>query len=119
MGSEINLFPVVDETKLFAVAEVYSSTLDIESVPSIICTDRQRSAVVLEEKDRLHLLEHSGVDQLADPIGRTSDLEPLEHSFPKVPLDREGELSDSCPGVHREGARDGRRGLRDLGVNDG
>ena len=38
--------PAVAQTKLFAVAEVYSSALDIEGVPSIICTDRQRSAVV-------------------------------------------------------------------------
>ena len=69
--------------------------------------------------DRLRPLEHSGVAQLADPIGGTSGLEPLEHSVPKVHLDEGGKLFDSCPGVHPEGARDVRSGSRDHGVDDG
>ena len=59
----------VAETRFLAVAEMYSSAVDVEGDPSIIRTDGQRRAVVLEEKDRSHPLEHSGVDQLTDPIG--------------------------------------------------
>ena len=88
--------PAIAEMRFLAVAEVYSSAVDVEGDPSIIHTDGQHRAVVSEEKDRSHPLEHSGVDQLTDPIGGSSDLEPLEHSVPKVPLNREGESSDSC-----------------------
>ena len=38
--------PAMPGTRFLAVAEVHSSAVDIEGVPSIIRTDRQRSAVV-------------------------------------------------------------------------
>ena len=40
--------PTVARTRFLAVAEVHSSAVDIEGVPSIISTDGQRSDVVLD-----------------------------------------------------------------------
>ena len=58
--------------KFSAVAEVHSSTVEDEGDPSVVCTSRQRSAVILDpmvppRKD-------------GGPMEEISVLEPLEHS---------------------------------------
>ena len=96
---------------------MHSSAVDIEGDPSIICTDRQRSAVVLEhmvaprkdgglmdEMSVLEPLEHSvlglyleGGDEFMDEVAR---LHPLEHSGVDRLVDRTGGTSVLEPLEH-------------------
>ena len=72
--------PAVAGMRLLAVAEVHSSAVDIEGDPSIIRTDIQRSAAILDA-----LLAPRKDGGLREEI---SVLEPLEHSV--MGLSREG-----------------------------
>ena len=62
-----------------AVAEVHSSAVDDEGDPSVVCTSRQRSAVIL---DAMAAPRKDG-----GPMEDISVLEPLEHSVLEVSLE--------------------------------
>ena len=103
--------PAVARMKFSAVAEVHSSAVDNEGDPSVVCTSRQWSTVILdpivaprkdggptEEISVLEPLEHSVLEvSLGDssigaprkdggPTEEISVLEPLEHSVLEVSL---------------------------------
>ena len=84
--------PAVAGTRFLAVAEVHYSAVDIEADPSIIRTDRQRSAVVL---DNMVALRKDGV--LMDEM---SVLEPLEHSVLGLSLERGDESRNAVARLH-------------------
>ena len=78
--------------RFLAVAEVHSSAVDIEGEPSIIGTDGQRSAVVL--------------DPIVAPrkdgglMKEMSVLEPLEHSVLGLSLEGGDVCRDEVVGLH-------------------
>ena len=99
--------PAFTRTRFLAVAEGYSLAFDIEGVPSIISTDGQWSAVVLDpivatrqggglmkERSVLEPLEHSvlGLSQEGGEIYRDEvvGLHPLEH----LGVDRSADLME-------------------------
>ena len=66
--------------KFSTVAEVHSSAVDDDGDPSVICTSRQRSAVVLDPMV-------APKKEVAPPPEEVSVLEPLEHSVLGVSLE--------------------------------
>ena len=101
--------------KFSAVAKVHSSAIDDEGDLSVVRTDRQRSAVIVDLMDEIPVLEplehsvlevsleggnslivevamsdpleHSGVDKATDVVSGLLLPEPLEHSVLVVPLE--------------------------------
>ena len=71
--------PAVAGMKFSAVAMLHSSAVDDEGDPSVVCTSRQRSAVIL---DPMAVPRKDG-----GPMDEISVLEPLEHSVLKVSLE--------------------------------
>ena len=84
--------PAIAGTRFLSVAEVHSSAVDIEGEPSIMCTDGQRSAVVL--------------DPIVAPrkdgglMKEMSVLEPLEHSVLGLSLEGGDVCRDEVVGLH-------------------
>ena len=72
-------FSAVAGMKFSAIAEVHSSAIDDEGDPSVVCTSRQQSAVIL---DPMAAPRKDG-----GPMDEISVLEPLEHSVPEVSLE--------------------------------
>ena len=72
IGIAVQAAPAIAGTRFLAVAEVHSSAVDIKGVPSIISTDGQRSALVL---DPIVATRKGG-----GLLKERSVLEPLEHS---------------------------------------
>ena len=109
--------------KFSAVAEVHSTAVDDEGDPSVVHTDRQRSAVIVDLMEEISVmeplehsvlevsleggdssivevamsdpLEHSGVDRAADIVSGLLLPEPLEHSVLVVPIEvGDGSVAD-------------------------
>ena len=72
-------FSAVAGMKFSSVAEVHSSAVEDEGDPSVVCTSRQRSAVIL---DPMAAPRKDG-----GPMEEISVLEPLEHSVLEVSLE--------------------------------
>ena len=92
MGSHPQAAPAVAGTRFLAVAEVHSSAVDIEGVPSIISTYGQRSAVGL---DPIMASRKGG-----DLMKKMSVLEPLEHSVLGFSLEGGDVCRDEVVGPH-------------------
>ena len=84
--------PAVAGTRLLVLAEVHSSAVDFEGVPSVISYNGQRSAVVLDP-----IMAPRNGGGLRKEM---SVLEPLEHSVPGHSLDGVDVCKDEVAGLH-------------------